>query len=125
MAKKECTVVIDVSEFEKDSVSVEVLDYAYNKAIISNCPPEFRYNGRNGTEFSFTANNALGKDIPCTLVLGLYLNGSLVGLTAKDETIKNGTSHKYFDLDCDVYDTIKLFAWEDFEGMKPICVNFE
>ena len=125
MAKKEYTVVIDVSEFEKDSISVEVLDYAYNKAIISNCPPEFVYNGRNGTEFGFTANNTSGKDIPCTLVLGLYLNGSLVGLTIKDETIKNGTSHKYFDLDCDVYDTVKLFVWENFYSMKPICENFE
>ncbi len=125
MAQKEYTTTIDVSEFEKDTISVEVLDYAYNKAKVSNRPPEFRYDGRSGTEFSFTANNATGNDIPCTLVLGLYLKDRLVGLTLKDETIKNGTSHKYFDLDCDVYDTIKLFAWESFESMKPICENFE
>ena len=125
MAQKEYTTTIDVSEFDKSSISVEVYDYAYNKVTVSNCPPEFEYNERNGTEFSFTVHNFSGKEIPCTLVLGLYLKGNLVGLTSKEETIKSGTSHKYFNLDCDVYDTVKLFTWENFKSMKPICNNFE
>ena len=125
MPQKEYTTTIDISEFEKDSVAVAVFDYAYNSTWMSDCPPEFVFNGRNGTEFSFTVHNFSGKEIPCTLVLGLYLKGNLVGLTSKEETIKSGTSHKYFNLDCDVYDTVKLFTWENFKSMKPICNNFE
>ena len=119
---KELTKTIDISNFKKDLIAVDVIDYAYNSTMISNVPPEFRYEGRNGTEFSFKAYNLSGHDIPCKLILGLYLKGKLVGLTSKDEIIRDGgESNKYIDLDCNVYDTIKLFAWDSVEGMKPIC----
>ena len=124
--QKSFSTVIDISDFEEDSVTVEVLDYAYNSTKVSNSPPKFEYKGRQGSEFMFEAYNDSGKDIPCTLVFGLYWKDRLVGLTyKKDEIIRNGTSHKYFNLDCGVYDKIKLLVWENITGMKPICESFE
>ena len=118
-AQQEYTAEIDISKFDRDSIAVEVLDYAYNSTIASDYPPSYEFNGRNGTEFSFTVYNLLGRDTPCTMIMGLYLNDSLVGVTYKDEIINAGTSHKYFNLDCDVYDTIKLFTWDSMETMEP------
>ncbi|MCR5353699.1 MAG: S8 family serine peptidase [Clostridiales bacterium] len=121
---KLCETTADISDYDGGSIKVEVFDYAYNHASVSEKPPKAVYSGRNGNDFAFRFDNG-NEDTACTVIMAAYLDGRPVKITSRGDVIPRGESFKVFNFDPGVYDKIKLFIWDSLDGMTPICEQVE
>ena len=111
---------------DEGSLSVEVVDYAQNSSKRSETELDYSFQGASGSNYIFVSSNTTGHTIKAALTMALYLDGRLVGLSSKSETIPDGTAYLTFNLNNAAgYDTIKLFVWDSLDSMTPLHSVFE
>ncbi|HIV86112.1 MAG TPA: S8 family serine peptidase [Candidatus Monoglobus merdigallinarum] len=115
----------DITGVDPGSLSVEVYDYALNSTEQAMQGIEASYFGMSGSAFMFELSNKTGAPVNAAVTAALYSGEVLVGADSKQVTLPEGKFYESFVLPNVGYDTIKLFIWNSFDDIEPLCSAFE
>lgn len=111
----------DVTDYDEGTLLLEVYDYAMNCGTRSEKGITVETSQSMGGMRVYGISNDSGCEKQVTAVLAFYRDGVLAGLSAEEETLREGDNIISFNVENVYYDECKLFIWDGLETMKPLC----